>query len=312
MFFETLALGAGLGGLLPGPRPAARTTASCARCSRRCSHLRGGDRWLLKSPQHLEQLPVARRRVPRRHRRRDPPRPGRRHRVDGHDGRLHRPHARAARRRRGASAAAWADRIEAMLNACLRDREVLGPERSLDVRFDDFMADDLGTARRVLELADQPFTAEAEAAMRAYLDTPPARAGWAASTTGPPTSASTSTSSASASPRTPPASSERNSCRRRTGRRPECGRGVDHVGPRHGRGLRRHLGGDVRAGGPRSDRRPPGRVWRATGPALEFAVGTGRVALPLSARGVAVQRDRAVAAHGRAAAGQAGRRRGRR
>jgi hypothetical protein len=65
----------------------------------------------------------------------------------------------------------WADRIDGMLDACLRDRDVLPAERSLDVRFDDFMADDLATARRVLELADQPFTPEVDAAMRAYLDT---------------------------------------------------------------------------------------------------------------------------------------------
>ena len=41
------------------------------------------------------------------------------------------------------------------------------------------------------------------------------------------------------------------------------------------------------------------------GPALEFAVGTGRVALPLSARGIPVHGPGAVAAHGGAAAGQA-------
>ena len=44
------------------------------------------------------------------------------------------------------------------------------------------------------------------------------------------------------------------------------------------------------------------------GPALEFAVGTGRVALPLSARGIAVHGHRAVPAHGTAAVRQAGRR----
>jgi len=64
-----------------------------------------------------------------------------------------------------------ADRIEAMLSACLRDREVIRAERSLDVRFDDFMADDLGTARRILELSGHPATPEADAAMRTYLDT---------------------------------------------------------------------------------------------------------------------------------------------
>jgi hypothetical protein len=134
------------------------------------SHLRGGDRWLLKSPQHLEQLPVIADVFPDAtvvvtHR--DP--------VAvtvsmatmvTYSARMHAQPVDAHRIGRW-----WADRIEAMLSSCLRDREVLGPDRSMDVRFDDFMADDLGTARRVFELADQPFTPEADAAMRTYLDT---------------------------------------------------------------------------------------------------------------------------------------------
>jgi len=134
------------------------------------SHLRGGDRWLLKSPQHLEQLPVIADVFPDAtvvvtHR--DP--------VAvtvsmatmvTYSARMHAQPVDAHRIGRW-----WADRIEAMLSSCLRDREVVGPDRSMDVRFDDFMADDLGTARRVFELADQPFTAEADAAMRTYLDT---------------------------------------------------------------------------------------------------------------------------------------------
>ncbi len=133
------------------------------------SHLRGGDRWLLKSPQHLEQLPVIAEVFPDAtvvvtHR--DP--------VAvtvsmatmvAYSARMHAQPVDAHGIGR-----AWADRIEAMLNACMRDRHVLGSERSMDVRFDDFMADDLGTARRVLELADQPYTPSTEAAMQSYLD----------------------------------------------------------------------------------------------------------------------------------------------
>ena len=47
---------------------------------------------------------------------------------------------------------AWADRIEVMLTACIRDREALGPDRSIDVRFDEFMADDVAMAPRVFEV----------------------------------------------------------------------------------------------------------------------------------------------------------------
>ena len=136
------------------------------------AHLRGGTRWLLKSPQHLEQLPVIADVFPDAtvvvtHR--DPVAvtvsmatmvayTARTHAfpVDPvHIGR------------------SWADRIEGMLDACLRDRDVLPAERSLDIRFDDFMADDLATARRVLALADHPLTIDVDAAMRTYLDTHP-------------------------------------------------------------------------------------------------------------------------------------------
>jgi hypothetical protein len=63
----------------------------------------------------------------------------------------------------------WADRLELMLNTLVRDRDVLPSDSSVDIRFDEFMADDLGTAARVFELAGEPMTADADAAMRAYL-----------------------------------------------------------------------------------------------------------------------------------------------
>lgn len=130
-------------------------------------HERGGDRWLLKSPQHLEQLPVLAEVFPDAtvvvtHR--DP--------VQvvvsmatmiAYTARMHAspvdPHAIGRR---------WADRIETMLDACTRDRDVLGPERSIDVRFDEVVGDDLEVARRVLELAGRPVDDHAAAAMRAY------------------------------------------------------------------------------------------------------------------------------------------------
>jgi len=134
------------------------------------THLRGGRRWLLKSPQHLEQLPVIADVFPDAtvvvtHR--DP--------VAvtvsmatmvAYAARTHASPIDPVRIGRW-----WADRIEAMLNACVRDREVLPEAHSLDIRFDDFMADDLATARRVFDVADRPFTADVETGMRAYLDT---------------------------------------------------------------------------------------------------------------------------------------------
>ena len=134
-------------------------------------YLRGapGQRWLLKSPQHLEQLPVLNAVFPDAtvvitHR--DP--------VAvtvsmatmvAYTARMHRTPVPVGR-----IGAYWARRIEVMLGSLVRDREVLGPDRSVDIRFAEFMADDLATARRVIELSGEPVTPEAEAAMTAYLD----------------------------------------------------------------------------------------------------------------------------------------------
>ena len=131
-------------------------------------HLRGGRRWLLKSPQHLEQLPVLAEGFPGAtgvitHR--DP--------VAvtvsmatmvAYTARMHRTPVPVPR-----MAAYWADRIELMLNSLVRDRDVLPPERAVDIRFADFMADDLATARQVYELAGEPVTEDAAQAMAGYL-----------------------------------------------------------------------------------------------------------------------------------------------
>lgn len=131
--------------------------------------LRGGRRWLLKSPQHLEQLPVLDRVFPGlvtviTHR--DP--------VAvmvslaymiGYSARMHRSPVPAEDLGR-----AWADRIETMLSSLVRDRDLLDPERTVDIRFTEFMADDLATAARVYELAGEPLGPDALAAMRGYLD----------------------------------------------------------------------------------------------------------------------------------------------
>jgi hypothetical protein len=136
-------------------------------------HLRDAElgplRWLLKSPQHLEQLPVLAAAFPGAavvitHR--DP--------VNvvvsmatmvAYTARMHRTPVPVER-----LAAYWADRIEVMLGALLRDRDVLPQSASIDVRFEEFMADDLATAERVHRLAGEPVTDAAAAAMRAYLD----------------------------------------------------------------------------------------------------------------------------------------------
>src|SRR5262249_42711617 len=67
----------------------------------------------------------------------------------------------------------WADRIADLFRACVRDRHLVPPARSIDVRFDDFMRDDLATVRRIYALAGQPVTADAEAAWAAFMATHP-------------------------------------------------------------------------------------------------------------------------------------------
>ncbi|KUH89029.1 hypothetical protein AU187_17015 [Mycobacterium sp. IS-1556] len=130
--------------------------------------LRGGRRWLLKSPQHLEQLPVLDRVFPgvvviATHR--DPvPVVLSMLAMLTYSARMHCAPVPVEQ-----IAACWVDRLELMLNALIRDRDAIGPQRSIDVRFDDFMADEIGTAASVYELAGEPLTDEARAAMVDYL-----------------------------------------------------------------------------------------------------------------------------------------------
>ncbi len=119
--------------------------------------LRGGRRWLLKSPQHLEQLPVLERVFPGvvvvcTHR--DPvPVVLSMLAMVAYAARMYSaaPPVRAI-------ASSWVQRLELMLAALMRDRDALGPQRSLDVRFDDFMADQIGVAEQVYRLAGEPMT----------------------------------------------------------------------------------------------------------------------------------------------------------
>ncbi len=130
--------------------------------------LRGGRRWLLKSPQHLEQLPVLDRVFPGvavvcTHR--DPvPVAISMVAMITYTARMHRSPVPVEQ-----IAAAWIDRLDLMLAALVRDRDAVAPERSFDVTFDEFMADELGVAERVYGLVGEPVPDDARAAMTAYL-----------------------------------------------------------------------------------------------------------------------------------------------
>jgi hypothetical protein len=129
---------------------------------------RGGTRWVLKSPQHLEQFPALLDTFPDAtfvvtHR--DP--------VSvtasmvtmlAYTARL--TQDRVDLERIGSY---WSERLRTMLQSCAAERDVLPADRTIDVRFDEFMADDVAMVGRVYELAGQPLDPPALAAMRAFM-----------------------------------------------------------------------------------------------------------------------------------------------
>ncbi len=136
------------------------------------TYLRGGARWVLKSPQHLEQFPALVETFPDAtfvvtHR--DP--------VSvtismvtmlAYSSRMNCEHPDPM-----AIGSAWSERLEVMLRSCAEFRHVLPAEQTVDVRFDEFMADDIAMVRRIYEVASQPFTDATRAQMDAFMATHP-------------------------------------------------------------------------------------------------------------------------------------------
>ncbi len=63
----------------------------------------------------------------------------------------------------------WHDRIRRLLDASVRDREMLPSDRTIDVLFHEFMADDVGMVEKIYEVAGLPMTNEARAQIDAYM-----------------------------------------------------------------------------------------------------------------------------------------------
>jgi hypothetical protein len=130
--------------------------------------LRGGRRWLLKSPQHLEQLPALSRVFPDAvvvctHR--DPvPVALSFVTMITYSARMHRSPIPVQE-----LAVSMIDRLQMMLDTFLRDRDLIGPERSVDIRLEDFMSDELGVAESIFGLAGEEVTEHDRAAMAEYL-----------------------------------------------------------------------------------------------------------------------------------------------
>ncbi|QFU92529.1 sulfotransferase [Amycolatopsis sp. YIM 10] len=125
------------------------------------------ERWVLKSPQHLEQLRPLMTTFPDAtivvtHR--DP--------VSviqstatmmTYSARLHYRDTRP-----GWYAEYWTDRIRRLLDSAVRDQDLLPADRTIHVRFHDFMADELGTVERIYAAAGLEFTPEARSRVAAY------------------------------------------------------------------------------------------------------------------------------------------------
>ena len=134
--------------------------------------LRGGTRWVLKTPQHLEQFPALVDAFPDAtfvvtHR--DPVS------VTASMVTMIAYTARLTRDAVDVEAMGgyWSDRLERMLRRCTDERDVLPADRTIDVRFDEFMADDLAMVARVYDLAGQPLDHRARAAMATFMATHP-------------------------------------------------------------------------------------------------------------------------------------------
>jgi hypothetical protein len=133
---------------------------------------RGGTRWVLKSPQHLEQFGALRDTFPDAtflvtHR--DPVS------VTASMVMMLAYTARLSRDTVDVEGIGhyWSDRLERMLRQCASERELLPEAQSIDVRFDEFMADDLAMVERIYTLAGQPLDDTARAAMAAFIDEHP-------------------------------------------------------------------------------------------------------------------------------------------
>ncbi len=130
--------------------------------------LRGGERWVLKSPQHCEQIrpllnvfPDATFVVTHR----DPVSVtasvvtmltyAARMSVAHPDPKVYGPY--------------WSQRVEDLLHGCERDRDLIPEGQAIDVRFHEFMADDFAMVERIYQVAGQPMTAAARAGMAAFL-----------------------------------------------------------------------------------------------------------------------------------------------
>jgi hypothetical protein len=132
------------------------------------TYLRGPNRWVLKSPQHLEQISALLATFP-----------------DATFAITHRDPvsvvqsaitmlAYGDRMRRAAVepeelAAYWIDRVDRLLQACVRDRDLLPADRTIDVLFHEFMADDVAMVEQIYARNDRSLTPEVRAQLDGFM-----------------------------------------------------------------------------------------------------------------------------------------------
>lgn len=133
---------------------------------------RGPNRWVLKCPQHLEQLGPLMETFPdatvvMTHR--DPVS------VVQSAATMTAFSSRMMFKKPAADALFqyWADRVERLLIAGTRDLDLVPAERRVDVYFDQLMKDDWGTVTEIYRRIGLEFTAPAQAEVRQYLDDHP-------------------------------------------------------------------------------------------------------------------------------------------
>jgi hypothetical protein len=127
-----------------------------------------GKRWVLKCPQHLEQLPVLLKVFPDAtvaFTHRDPVAVVQSTiTMQAYTQRMQRPQVEMMWLRDY-----WVARIERLLRACVRDRDLARAARSVDCPFDVFMRDPWKILEEVYTKAQLPLTAQARASLEQYL-----------------------------------------------------------------------------------------------------------------------------------------------
>jgi hypothetical protein len=145
------------------------TYAYLKKCLQVLTFLKGPNRWVIKCPQHMEQLPALYKTFPDAtfvltHR--DP--------VGSIRSQLTMYTYAARMLRKSVDIAEplgyWPDRYEKLLRACVRDRDVLPPEQTIDVYFHEWIRNPDPIVKDIYRIAGIPLTDAVLADLHAYLD----------------------------------------------------------------------------------------------------------------------------------------------